>query len=118
MGLRTATLATGTRPESRSAQQWRALVAAAVADAARALSARQADSRGNREELGRRERKRPQLPLAKGFAARLGLLGSRAQRTARRAQPARGLTLSLCMIVKDEEEMLPGCLAAARETRA
>jgi len=214
MGLRTATLATGTRPESRSAQQWRALVDAAVADAARALSAGQADSlarifatvagwddpqrahqarrqlaelvlgsgsvlpgfgwvqpyavtaealadvveseprepvllntlgvllyelmelrgaracfeaaarldpdlehvRGNLEELGRRERKRPQLPLAKGFAARLGLLGSRAQRTARRAQPARGLTLSLCMIVKDEEEMLPGCLEAARET--
>jgi len=29
-----------------------------------------------------------------------------------RAKPAAGLTLSLCMIVRDEEEMLPRCLAA------
>ncbi|MDX6596735.1 MAG: hypothetical protein QOE87_622, partial [Gaiellales bacterium] len=28
--------------------------------------------------------------------------------------PAEGLTLSLCMIVKDEEELLPACLEAAR----
>ncbi|MEY2535849.1 MAG: hypothetical protein QOF29_3759, partial [bacterium] len=31
------------------------------------------------------------------------------------AQPVKGLTLSLCMIVRDEEEMLPRCLAAVRE---
>ena len=28
------------------------------------------------------------------------------------ADPASGMTLSLCMIVKDEEELLPGCLEA------
>jgi glycosyltransferase involved in cell wall biosynthesis len=36
---------------------------------------------------------------------------AQARRVAAAAQPAKGLRLSLCMIVKDEEEMLPGCLA-------
>jgi tetratricopeptide (TPR) repeat protein len=40
-------------------------------------------------------------------------LAARANAVAARAQPASGLTLSLCMIVRDEEEMLPRCLAAA-----
>ena len=31
------------------------------------------------------------------------------------AQPAEGLTLSLCMIVRDEEEMLPRCLEAIKD---
>lgn len=39
-------------------------------------------------------------------------LARRALQIAERAQPARGLTMSLCMIVRDEEEMLPRCLAA------
>src|SRR5690348_1668753 len=39
-------------------------------------------------------------------------LGVRARRVAHAARPTRGLTVSLCMIVKDEEEMLPGCLEA------
>jgi len=43
----------------------------------------------------------------------LGELAPRALRVAGRAQPASGRTVSLCMIVKDEEEMLPRCLAAA-----
>ena len=38
--------------------------------------------------------------------------GAREQ-VAARARPATGMTLSLCMIVRDEEEMLPRCLAAA-----
>ena len=40
-------------------------------------------------------------------------LSRRAVRAASRAQPAVGLRMSLCMIVKDEEEMLGRCLAAA-----
>ncbi|MEA2479115.1 MAG: hypothetical protein QOJ07_1037, partial [Thermoleophilaceae bacterium] len=36
-------------------------------------------------------------------------------RAAAKAQPVDGLKLSLCMIVKDEEEMLPRCLAAAKD---
>jgi tetratricopeptide (TPR) repeat protein len=39
-------------------------------------------------------------------------LGLRARRVAHAARAARGLKISLCMIVKDEEEMLPGCLEA------
>ncbi|MDX6727619.1 MAG: hypothetical protein QOK49_2424, partial [Baekduia sp.] len=42
-------------------------------------------------------------------------LGPRAQRIAQRAVPATGQTVSLCMIVKDEADMLPRCLAAVRE---
>ena len=41
------------------------------------------------------------------------LARKRGERVAARARPAEGLRLSLCMIVKDEEEMLPRCLAAA-----
>ncbi|HVU76477.1 MAG TPA: glycosyltransferase [Gaiellaceae bacterium] len=39
----------------------------------------------------------------------------RARRAAAAAAPAQGLTVSLCMIVKDEEEMLPGCLEAVAD---
>jgi tetratricopeptide (TPR) repeat protein len=39
-------------------------------------------------------------------------LGPRAQRVAQKAVPAEGRTVSLCMIVKDEEAMLPRSLAA------
>ncbi len=47
-------------------------------------------------------------------AARPGLAGlaHRAALVAGRARPASGLTLSLCMIVRDEEDMLGRCLAA------
>ena len=38
-------------------------------------------------------------------------------RSPRSAPPRTGSTLSLCMIVKDEEELLPGCLEAARDAR-
>jgi tetratricopeptide (TPR) repeat protein len=39
-------------------------------------------------------------------------LGPRAQRVAQKAVPATGQTISLCMIVKDEEAMLGQCLAS------
>jgi glycosyltransferase involved in cell wall biosynthesis/thioredoxin-like negative regulator of GroEL len=42
-------------------------------------------------------------------------LGPRAQRVAQRAIPATGQTVSLCMIVKDEESMLPQCLASVKD---
>ena len=67
----------------------------------------------NLSELERRRReqsrgagpRKPLHPTLPGLAAR-------AKRIAPTARPATGLTLSLCMIVKDEEEMLPRCLAA------
>ena len=47
----------------------------------------------------------------KALRVRVRPLEARARRVAAAAHPARGLTLSLCMIVKDEQELLPGCLA-------
>jgi glycosyltransferase involved in cell wall biosynthesis len=46
--------------------------------------------------------------------ASLAAVEHAAREVARRAQPAVGLRLSLCMIVRDEEEMLPRCLEAVR----
>jgi tetratricopeptide (TPR) repeat protein len=45
----------------------------------------------------------------------LAALGERGFDVASRARRADGLSISLCMIVKDEEELLPGCLEAARD---
>jgi glycosyltransferase involved in cell wall biosynthesis len=61
----------------------------------------------------RRSGRRPNLPAT--VAAVLPKLARRAERVAAAAQPATGLTLSLCMIVRDEEEMLPRSLAAVRD---
>src|SRR3954454_4218474 len=52
--------------------------------------------------------------LAAPGGAALKPLAARAKACAEDGKPATGLTLSLCMIVKDEEEMLPRCLAAAK----
>ena len=61
----------------------------------------------------RRSGGRPQVPAT--VAAVLPKLARRAERVAAAAKPATGLTLSLCMIVRDEEEMLPRSLAAVRD---
>ncbi len=61
----------------------------------------------------RRTGRRPSLPAT--VAAVLPGLARRAERCAAAAQPVTGLTLSLCMIVRDEEEMLPRSLAAVRD---
>lgn len=71
---------------------------------------------GNRKEIQRRRKsnfQRPKLPAP--VMAALHELAPRGKRVAAKAKPAEGLTLSLCMIVKDEEEMLPQCLAAVRD---
>jgi tetratricopeptide (TPR) repeat protein len=62
-----------------------------------------------------RQRKRAgRVRMLKG-RARIDAAGlaDRARRLCSGARPAQDLTLSLCMIVKDEEELLPGCLEAA-----
>ncbi|HEX2102559.1 MAG TPA: glycosyltransferase family 2 protein, partial [Solirubrobacteraceae bacterium] len=61
----------------------------------------------------RRSGRRPTLPAS--VSAVLPKIARRAERCAEAARPATGLTLSLCMIVRDEEEMLPRSLAAARD---
>ncbi len=71
--------------------------------------------RSNLEECKRRAKASQGANPLRGLSAVLGPLGKRAKRVAARARPAEGLTLSLCMIVRDEEEMLPRCLAAVKD---
>ncbi|MGH2937036.1 MAG: glycosyltransferase [Solirubrobacterales bacterium] len=58
-----------------------------------------------------RARKGSRANLPAAVAAQLRGLGAEARRVATAARPATGLRLSLCMIVRDEEEMLPRSLA-------
>ncbi|MBW3607564.1 MAG: hypothetical protein KY463_04290, partial [Actinobacteria bacterium] len=68
----------------------------------------------NLEQLAARRRATgdARVPLPARLRAALPDVERRAEACAGRAQPAAGLTLSLCMIVRDEEEMLPRCLEA------
>jgi tetratricopeptide (TPR) repeat protein len=70
----------------------------------------------NLREIARRRRAGPgAIPnLPAPVRAALTPVATRAKACAKKARPAEGLTLSLCMIVKDEEEMLPRCLAAVK----
>lgn len=88
---------------------WSLDAAQALFRAARRLDSSLPNVEANLDEVGRRKRAgRRTRPL---HAAVPGL-ARRATSAANRAKPATGLTLSLCMIVKDEEQMLPRCLAA------
>ena len=88
---------------------WSLDSAQALFRAARRLDPALANVERNLDEVARRKRSgRRDRPL---HAAVVGL-GRRAAGVANRAKPATGLTLSLCMIVRDEEQMLPRCLAA------
>src|SRR5690242_8210914 len=69
----------------------------------------------NLDAVRRRKKGRQQLQLRGPVAVKARALGARARRLAGQARPTAGLTVSLCMIVKDEEEMLPGCLEAVHE---
>jgi tetratricopeptide (TPR) repeat protein len=70
---------------------------------------------GNLQEIARRRRGGNAIPnLPAPVRAALKPVASRAKECAKRARPVKGLTLSLCMIVKDEEEMLPRCLEAVK----
>ncbi len=69
--------------------------------------------RRNLAECKRRARELSRGRARRPMHAALPALAARAKRVAAQAQPAQGLKLSLCMIVRDEEEMLPRCLAAA-----
>jgi len=66
---------------------------------------------GNLAAVGQRRRQAGQR--SRRTAASVTALEQRARKVAASAQPPSGLRLSLCMIVRDEEEMLPRCLAAA-----
>src|SRR3954453_6383457 len=90
--------------------------AEALFRACRRLDDTVAHVESNLREIARRRRAGaggvPKLPAP--VRTELKPLAARAKACAKAAKPATGLTLSLCMIVKDEEEMLPRCLAAAK----
>src|SRR4051794_37404468 len=69
---------------------------------------------GNLEHIQRRRRAGVNLTadLPRNILFALPPLETRAEKVAAKARPAEGLTISLCMIVKDEEEMLPRSLEA------
>jgi glycosyl transferase family 2 len=95
---------------------WALHSAEALLKAARRLDPALAGVEQNLSDVRRRSRVGggpPGLPAV--VTAELRSWCPRAERVARRAQPAGGLTLSLCMVVRDEEEMLPRCLAAVAD---
>ncbi|HET9094057.1 MAG TPA: glycosyltransferase [Solirubrobacteraceae bacterium] len=90
---------------------WALEGARALFGAAARLDPSLPDLTRNRTELARRLRgPRPTRPLHNAVPG----LVRRARGISNRARAATGLTLSLCMIVKDEERMLPRCLEAIR----
>jgi tetratricopeptide (TPR) repeat protein len=89
---------------------WALEAAKALFTAARRLDPELANVERNLAEVARRARgQRPRKPIGPVAVT----LGRRARAIARRARAATGRTLSLCMIVRDEERMLGRCLAAA-----
>jgi glycosyltransferase involved in cell wall biosynthesis len=67
---------------------------------------------GLEQGLAAMESRRRGRPSARPDQVTRSGLSRRAAAAAQKATPATGLTLSLCMIVRDEEEMLPRCLRA------
>ncbi|MGN6189777.1 MAG: glycosyltransferase [Conexibacter sp.] len=92
---------------------WSLDAAAALFAAARRLDPELANVQRNLDEVARRRRGAVSPAFPRALAVALGEVARRARRVADQARPADGQRLSLCMIVKDEEEMLPRCLAAA-----
>ena len=91
---------------------WALDAADALFSAAQRLDPELPEVAGNLAEVARRRRSGGAVRLPPAIRVALRELGERARRLAARATPATGLTLSLCMIVRDEEEMLGRCLAA------
>jgi tetratricopeptide (TPR) repeat protein len=95
---------------------WSLEAARALFSAALHLDPSIPHTRRNLSEIKRRKKMaRRNVPQIRPIQAALASLARRAKQVAGRAQPATGLTLSLCMIVRDEEEMLPRCLAAIKD---
>ena len=92
---------------------WSLDAAHAIFKAAHGLDPALPHLKRNLDELAKRRREAGQSGRSlKPLHAQVPALAAKARSIARRARPATGLKLSLCMIVKDEEAMLPRCLAA------
>src|SRR4051812_28629988 len=71
---------------------------------------------GNIAAARERARSNPRVPLTPSVMSRLRELRPTLRRLAGNAvRPVAPGRISLCMIVRDEEEMLPACLASARD---
>jgi tetratricopeptide (TPR) repeat protein len=92
---------------------WSLDAAKALFHAAQRLDPSLPQVRRNLAELRRRRRAGNSQRPPSWSPAALAELARRAKRAAARAQPRPGMTLSLCMIVRDEEAMLGRCLEAA-----
>ncbi len=97
---------------------WSLRAAKALFEAAARLDPALGEVQRNLDQVARRRRsvggsRRAERAIALHPA--MGALQERALSVAERAQPAQGMRLSLCMIVRDEQEMLPRCLAAVAD---
>jgi len=92
---------------------WSLDAAAALFEAAQRLDPELPNVASNLAAIARRRKAGAAPALPRAITVALTELAKRACRVTDRAHPAEGLRLSLCMIVKDEQEMLPRCLAAA-----
>ena len=91
---------------------WSLDAAEAMLEAARRLDPQLEGLEQNRQALAGRRRLQHSSEGRAPLRAALPELARRAHEIAGRAGPAVGQRLSLCMIVRDEQEMLPRCLAA------
>ncbi len=91
---------------------WSLDAAEALLEAARRLDPELPGAERHLRELAARRREGRGLARRAPLRAAFPELALRALEIAARARPAEGLRLSLCMIVRDEQEMLPRCLAA------
>ncbi|HEY5288070.1 MAG TPA: glycosyltransferase [Solirubrobacteraceae bacterium] len=94
---------------------WSLDAARALFKAAKRLDPRSEQVDGNLAALAGRRRQLRSAGAAAPQHAALADLAKRALKVAKRARPATGMRLSLCMIVRDEQEMLPRCLASVAE---
>ena len=93
---------------------WSLQAAGELFEAALRLDPALGEAQRNLAALAQRRRLLQGRKAAPRLHPAVGELERRALAVAEGAQPAQGLRLSLCMIVRDEEEMLGRCLEAVR----
>jgi glycosyltransferase involved in cell wall biosynthesis len=94
---------------------WSLQAAQALFGAAQRLDPTLATIGRNLDQTAQRRHALGRRPAAPALHAAVPALAERALAVAEQAHPAQGLRLSLCMIVRDEQEMLPRCLAAVKD---
>jgi tetratricopeptide (TPR) repeat protein len=94
---------------------WSLDAARALFKAAKRLDPRSEQVDGNLAALAGRRRQLRSAGRAMPQHPALVELASRALKIAKCTRPATGMRLSLCMIVRDEQEMLPRCLASVAD---